>query len=366
MARDPQQTMRSLRPGAARNFAALTSALMLSACAQTADLMPKSNTLVADAAEPAATGQSELQRATIYWGQEYAKKPSELEPALNYARNLKALGQKRQALAVLQRASAIHSSDPDLAGEYGRLALDLDQLSVAGKLLEVADNATKPDWRVISARGTVLAKQGQYKQAIPYYERALALQQNQASVLNNLAMAYAMSGEPKKAEELLRQASATPESSPKIRQNLALVLGLQGRYDESKTYAVTDLAADAAASNTDYIRRMVKLEPKAAPVAATPTAAFTTDVARAPTPQATQAATLAATPASFATEVKRAVAQPMAPAAQAQPLFKPAALDVVPVAANAPAWQTNVAASASPPNRPAASPTASTLKGSSQ
>ena len=41
-----------------------------------------------------------------------------------------------------------------------------------------------------------------------------------------------MSGDAGKGEELLRQASTSSEANPKVRQNLALVLGLQGKYDE--------------------------------------------------------------------------------------------------------------------------------------
>lgn len=267
----------------ARGIAGFTSALMLSACSQTTDLLPSGNFLLADnaptttAASPGSGGENELQKATIYWGQEYSKKPADLPTALNYARNLKALGEKQKALTVLQQASAIHHNNPDLAGEYGRLALELDQISVANRLLSVADNPTKPDWRVISARGTVEAKQGKYKEAIGYYERALTLSNNQPSVLNNLAMAHAMNGEPQKAEELLRQASAGPNVDPKMKQNLALVLSLQGRYDEAKSFAVTPSGAAAVKSDTDLIRQIVRLEPKSMPAATVP--AFTTNIA---------------------------------------------------------------------------------------
>jgi hypothetical protein len=48
-----------------------------------------------------------------------------------------------------------------------------------------------------------------------------------------------------------------------VSQNLALVLGLQGKYDEAKVAAAQELSADKAADNVDYVRRMVKLEPKA-------------------------------------------------------------------------------------------------------
>ncbi len=44
--------------------------------------------------------------------------------------------------------------------------LEMDQISVAKKLLEVADNSGGLDWRVVLARGTVLAKEGRYREAI--------------------------------------------------------------------------------------------------------------------------------------------------------------------------------------------------------
>ena len=248
----------------ARVLASLTASLMLGACAQTADLLPSSDSLLASdtATSATATTQSDLQKATTYWGQEYAKKPHDLNAALSYAKNLKAMGESRRALSVVQQASVLHGNDTELNGEYGRLALEFDQVNLASKLLEAADDPSKPDWRIISARGTVMAKQGQYKAAIPYYERALTLSANQPSVVNNMAMAYAMSGDPKKAEDLLRSVASDDAGSSKVRQNLALVLGLQGKHDEAKMMASKDLPADSATQNSEYMRRLVRNEYK--------------------------------------------------------------------------------------------------------
>ena len=150
-------------------------------------------------------GKSDGERAAEHWGKAYAKNPRNPEAALNYARKLKALGDKQQAFAVLQQAASLNASHRGLLSEYARLALELDQVERAQKLLEEADDPASPDWRVISARGTVLAKQGKYREAIPLYQRALALAPNQASVLNNLALALAMDGNAEQAETLLKQ-----------------------------------------------------------------------------------------------------------------------------------------------------------------
>lgn len=245
-----------------------TLALILGGCSQSADLLPSAKVASAETTseDDGALGpQTDLQKATKYWGQEYEKKPTELQPALNYARDLKALGEKRKAMSVLQQASLLHSDDKQLASEYGRLALDLDQVSIASQALAMADDPTNPDWKVVSARGTVFAKQGKYSEAIPYYERALTLSDNNPNVLNNLAMSYAMMGDAKKAENILRQASASGTATPKIKENLALVLSLQGRYDESKTVVAANGDSNA---DIEYLKKMVKATPVSMPSSA--------------------------------------------------------------------------------------------------
>ena len=348
----PARTLILVKAGKiGRSLAGLTAALMLSACAQTADLLSAANLAPepADQVAVSEAGQSELQKATLYWGQEYAKKPSDLKAALSYGRNLKAMGERQKALTVFQQASLLHDGDPELASDYGRLALDLDQVNIASRMLQLADNPTKPDWRVISARGTVFAKQGKYKEAIPFYEKALALSQNQPSILNNLAMAHAMSGDAKSAEGLLRQAAAADGSSPKVHQNLALVLGLQGRSEEAKALAGTNLASEAQTANADYMKRMVKAVPQipspvASPVlASAPVQPFATTVAAAPAAQPVKPA-----PLTTALPVQAAFA----------PALKPATSDAYSPPA---AWQTHVASTA-----PAAAAPGPMFKGSSR
>jgi Flp pilus assembly protein TadD len=215
---------------------------------------------------PAASGSSELAKATEYWGKEFAKNPRDAKAALNYALNLKAMGEKRQALTVLQQASLFHAKDRAINSEYGRLALEFDQVSAAEKLLAHADDPANPDWRVISARGTVLAKQGRYSEALPFYERALTLSPDQPSILSNLALAHTMEGHPERAEPLLKRAAAAGTDA-RVAQNLALVLGLQGKYEEAKQVAARDLPADDADASVDYLRRIVMLEPLPPPAA---------------------------------------------------------------------------------------------------
>ena len=209
--------------------------------------------------------QTELGKATEYWGKEYAKSPSNAEAAVAYAKNLKAIGNKQEAFNVLQQAAQTNPDSKEIASEYGRVALELDKVSLAAQMLEFADDPMRPDWRVLSARGAALAKLGKYKDAVQHLERANMIAPEQPTVKNNLALAYAMNGDPAKAEDLLRQVVARDGGTPKARQNLALVLGLQGKYDEATQVGSTAVAANLARENTKIVRQMVKLEPKSSP-----------------------------------------------------------------------------------------------------
>lgn len=248
-------------------LAALTASLLLGACAQVGGDASSGlfSSITPESAEQAAkdAAPTDPRQAAEYWSKIYTKNPRDLQAALAYAQNLRTLGQKREALAVLQQASLIYSTNRELAADYGRLALELDQVSVAKKVLEVADDPAKPDWRIILARGTALAKEGSYREAIGFYERAQALNPTHPSVLNNLALAYTMSGDPERGEQLLRQASSSGAENAKVRQNLALVLGLQGKYTEATQVGSVDLAASDAEANTALLKKMVKLDAKA-------------------------------------------------------------------------------------------------------
>lgn len=243
-------------------LAALTAGLLASACAGAPSILSGTEEAKPQVSAAPVTGVDELHKATEYWRNAYMKSPRDAKAALNYARNLKALGQKQQAMQVLQQAVVANETNRDIKSEYGRLALEFDQISLAKKLLAAADDPANPDWRVISARGTVLAKEGQFAASIPFYERALAMAPNQSSVLNNLALAHLMNGDPGKAEEFLQQAVAKGgPNAGKLQQNLSLALGLQGKHIESQSIASNVQGTAQAEANAKYLKKLLALDP---------------------------------------------------------------------------------------------------------
>lgn len=239
----------------------LMTGLLLSGCSaglgENSLLSSMSSAKPSEAVDPATSAKNDLEKATAFWAKEFGNNPRNIDAGVNYAKNLKAMGEKDRALAVLQQASMYNSDHKGLASEYGRLALENDQASLAEKLLARAEDPLKPDWKIVSAQGAAIAKQGRHRDAIPLFERALALSPDNPSILNNLGMAQAMNGDAVKAEVTLRKASELPGASPRVRQNLALVLGLQAKFDEAKQIAGADLSPEKVAASIAYLRNMV-------------------------------------------------------------------------------------------------------------
>ena len=199
-------------------------------------------------------------RDTAALGERYNANPRDPAAALSYAEALRDNGQRSQAAAVLQQASLHNPYDKRVLGAYGRSLADTGNLQEALDVLTRAHTPDRPDWRILSAQGAVLDQMGRHDEARRYYASALKIVPNEASVLSNLGLSYALSKDLPKAEATLRSAVAQGSSDRRVRQNLALVVGLQGRFAEAEEVARGALPPEEAAENIAYLKQMLAQE----------------------------------------------------------------------------------------------------------
>ncbi|MEQ9246328.1 MAG: pilus assembly protein TadD, partial [Nitratireductor sp.] len=64
-------------------------------------------------------------------------------------------------------------------------------------------------------------------------------------------------GDLKSAEHYMRQAVQASGADSRVRQNLALVVGLQGRFGEAEQLARQELSPEQAEANVAYLRSML-------------------------------------------------------------------------------------------------------------
>jgi Flp pilus assembly protein TadD len=248
----PQRPKPSLSRLLASSAVAALLAAGLGGC-QTVSDVTGSLTAKADSSTP-----RDPQRAVEVYGERYRANPKDPDAALAYGQALRANGQRAQAAAVLEQANIVHPGDRRLLAAWGRALADNGNLQEAFDVLSKAHTPENPDWRILSVQGAVLDQLGRHEEARRYYETALKIVPGEPGVLSNLGLSYMLTRELPKAEEALRQAYANPKADARVRQNLGLVVGLQGRFAEAEQIVKADLPPDEAAANVAYLKQMLR------------------------------------------------------------------------------------------------------------
>jgi Flp pilus assembly protein TadD len=206
---------------------------------------------------PQAGPDADPRRTAEAYGERYRANPKDADTALAYGQALRATGQRSQAAAVLEQATIAHPGNKALLAAYGRALADNGNFQGAFDVLTRAHSPDNPDWRILSVQGTALDQLGRHDEARAYYASALKIVPGEPSVLSNLGLSYMLSKDLPKAEETLRQAYSSGRADARVRQNLGLVVGLQGRFAEADSIVKADLPADEAAANVAYLKQML-------------------------------------------------------------------------------------------------------------
>ncbi len=203
------------------------------------------------------TDEARLRAYADELGKRYDRNPGEKTASIEYARALRALTRYNEAVAVIQTAAIKAPKDFDVLGEYGKALADAGQLTQAKDVLSHAYTPDDPRWDVMSVRGAVADRLGDYMTAMQFYRDALKIAPGEPSVLTNMGLSLALAKKLPEAEDALRQAVASPKADARMRGDLALVLALEGKFSDAETVGRADLSPDAARANVEAIRQMI-------------------------------------------------------------------------------------------------------------
>jgi Flp pilus assembly protein TadD len=238
-------------PGFARSLHVLmlagVAAVALSGCAM--------NTT----ASPDYSGQprGQVQQSVGELGARYKSNPGDRNIAINYAAALRAQGQSTQAVAVLEASMARNPRDADVSVAYAKALTAEGRFEQALTVIDQSIRPDAPDWNALSVKGAILDQMGRNDEARQLYTQALLIAPEEASVEANFGLSYAMTNDLTSAEQHLRHAVSMRGATSQIRQNLALVLGLQGRFDECKAIYAAELPPEQVESNMAYVRGLL-------------------------------------------------------------------------------------------------------------
>lgn len=189
----------------------------------------------------------DLLAQAAFWSREYQLNPADLEAAVKLASAVRKMGNASKAAEITQTTRAMYPDDPYLIAEHSAALIALERGKEAMKPLDKALHSAPGYARLWSLKGAALDQVGNYDMARKHYNRALQITPNDPNIMANMGLSFALAGDPRTAEQWLRRAAGHQDAGDGIRQNLDLVLQLQGKPAQ---YAHMQKTAPAARPQT--------------------------------------------------------------------------------------------------------------------
>ncbi len=212
--------------------------------------------LATDDQRVAAERADPLTRAR-FWAGEYEKEPENIETAKYFAKSLRDIESHDRVVQVASDTLILYPADYDMLMLLGRSYISLGKPDLATRAFGRAIQVDNSRAEAFASLGLAYDKLGQHQYAQRAYTRALKIDPNRTSTLTNYGLSQALAGNIDGAEAALRKAADNSDADMRVRQNLALVLGLQGKFDEMKT--VDNSAPEAVMKkNAEVLQQMIE------------------------------------------------------------------------------------------------------------
>ena len=299
----------------------------------------KADTAVQSPADPAALeaaarlkAEGKLKEAANAYSQIVARDPKSVPASLELAILHRKLGEPEKSLALLRAIQSQASDNPQVLAQLGYTLVDLNEpraaIDIFDQLMAIKNNY--PD--AYNGKGVAFDHLGNHAVAQDLYRHALMLSPGAPHIQNNLAMSLIMDGKAKEAITFLEPIYEQDKNNKIIRHNLAMAYGITGNDKKAMELNLTDLNKEQAEENLRYykefarrqklvaknnatIKDTLKPEPMPAPVEAAATPAPVPATAEA-APAAVVAAPEPQPPADTAAkaqEISPAAGTPIAP-----------------------------------------------------
>lgn len=232
---------------------AATATLAMTAAAPLAAQEAMAGSAPASAQQRAAYDRADPLARSVFWARETEINPGDPIAGARLAQALRELGQHERAAEAAQSVLMIQPDNVEAMLEVGRAHIARGQAFYGIEALERARVIAPGDWRPRSLLGVAYRQVRRPADAQEAWAEALRLSPENPAVLSNMAMALVSDGDSVGAEPLLRRAAAQPQATLQMRQNLALVLGLNGRRAEAEQILRRHMPPDQADRNLDWL-----------------------------------------------------------------------------------------------------------------
>ncbi len=175
---------------------------------------------------------------------------------LSLARNLRYIGLSREAVHILENDGKQFSGSAAYQLEFAKALLAAEKSQKSIQHLILAMDIEPENWQIYSTLGIVYDRAQYYRNSANAYEMALNLSPDNPTILNNMAISNAVSGNLAEAIRLARKAAQLDRKNVQIRQNLALFLGIRGKFSDAEALAKMDMDEATVRNNMAIYYRL--------------------------------------------------------------------------------------------------------------
>ena len=179
---------------------------------------------------------------------------------LELGESLSAVRAYNEAHEILIRAVELKPADTRALRGLANTLVALSEPALAVTRYNEA-LALKPEATTYNGLGVALDALNDPKGAEAAYRAGLALDERSNSIIGNLGLSLALQGKTAEAAKLMARELRLGRSTPRLRHNLAMVYGLNGQMNDSRTILRIDLDERAVMNNIAYYEILRGLDP---------------------------------------------------------------------------------------------------------
>ncbi|PIR39022.1 MAG: hypothetical protein COV35_04920 [Alphaproteobacteria bacterium CG11_big_fil_rev_8_21_14_0_20_39_49] len=165
---------------------------------------------------------------------------SSSETLLYYAESLRLTNNCGKAISIYDRILNNDAANIVASEGKGLCNLVLGKFQAAVEILSQVVSLDDTRWKAVNALGVIYALKGHIEESMEYYNLAIKNNGHNPTVLNNIGLSLAFSGDYKRGKDILAKSvslvdQSDDEKRKRIELNLALLYGLAGEHNMAKT-----------------------------------------------------------------------------------------------------------------------------------
>jgi len=180
-------------------------------------------------------------------------------PLVGLGDSLRAIGQYQEAVDVYSKALDQNAKNTQALKGLGKTYIALSRPTMAVPVLNDAVKLRPRDMEAISGLALALELQGHAGAAHAVYEDGLGMDPDNLKLLNNYGLSLALNSRHDEAIEILKQAAQHRDAGASHRQNLAMAYALSGNEVMSSRLLSIDNGPDLTDENLNYYRILASL-----------------------------------------------------------------------------------------------------------